>query len=148
MADKFLNVNVSGVNTPLKISNISTIAVNGAGTATTITYSDGGTAVINIAAAAAASFPPSTAPQRAAWLRGLWQQVISGVATPWNLPIIPSPDTAWDFTVAPAAPQASQYVTQGATPTVNSLIAKVGTALLGTNDAPAAGNVGPVISIT
>ena len=148
MADKFLNVNVSGVNTPLKISNISTIAVNGAGTATTITYSDGGTAVINIAAAAAASFPPSSAPQQAAWLRGLWQQVIAGVATPWNLPIIPSPDVAWDFTVAPAAPQASQYVTQGATPTVNSLIAKVGTALLGTNDAPAAGNVGPVISIT
>ena len=148
MADKFLNVNVSGVNTPLKISNISTIAVNAAGTITTITYSDGGTAIINIAAAGAASFPPSTAPQRAAWLRGLWQQVISGVATPWNLPIIPSPDVAWDFTVAPAAPQASQYVTQGATPTVNSLIAKVGTALLGTNDAPAAGNVGPVISIT
>jgi len=148
MADKFLNVNVSGVNTPLKISNISTIAVNAAGTITTITYSDGGTAQINIAAAAAASFPPSSVAQKAAWLRGLWQQVIAGVATPWNLPIIPSPDVAWDFTVAPAAPQASQYVTQGATPTVNSLIAKVGTALLGTNDAPAAGNVGPVISIT
>ena len=147
MADKFLNVNVSGVNTPLKISNISTIAVNAAGTATTITYSDGGTAVINIAAAAATSFPPSSAPQQAAWLRGLWQQVIAGVATPWNLPIIPSPDTAWDFTVAPAAPQASQYVTQGATPTVNSMIAKVGTALLGTNDAPIAGNVGPITSI-
>ena len=147
MADKFLNVNVSGVNTPLKISNISTIAVNGAGTATTITYSDGGTAVINIAAAAAASFPPSSAPQQAAWLRGLWQQVIAGVATPWNLPIIPSPDVAWDFTVAPAAPQASQYVTQGATPTVNSLIAKVGTALIGTGNA-GTGNVGPVISIT
>ena len=147
MADKFLNVNVSGVNTPLKISNISTIAVNAAGRATTITYSDGGTAVINIAAAAATSFPPSSAPQQAAWLRGLWQQVIAGVATPWNLPIIPSPDTAWDFTVAPAAPQASQYVTQGATPTVNSMIAKVGTALLGTNDAPIAGNVGPITSI-
>ena len=147
MADKFLNVNVGGVNTPLKISNVSTIAVNGAGTATTITYSDGGTAVISIAAAGAASFPPSTAPQQAAWLRGLWQQVISGVATPWNLPIIPSPDTAWDFTVAPAAPQASQYVTQGATPAVNSMIAKVGTALLGTNGTPVAGNVGPVTGI-
>ena len=146
MADKFLNVNVSGVNTPLKISNISTIAVNGAGTATTITYSDGGTAVISIAAAGAASFPPSTAPQQAAWLRALWQQVIAGVATPWNLPIIPSPDTAWDFTVAPAAPQASQYVTQGATPAVNSMIAKVGTALIGTGNA-ATGNVGPVTGI-
>jgi hypothetical protein len=147
MADKFLNVNVGGVNTPLKISNVSTIAVNGAGTATTITYSDGGTAIISIAAAGAASFPPSTAPQQAAWLRALWQQVIAGVATPWNLPIIPSPDTAWDFTVAPAAPQASQYVTQGATPAVNSMIAKVGTALLGTNGTPVAGNVGPVTGI-
>ena len=146
MADKFLNVNVGGVNTPLKISNVSTIAVNGAGTITTITYSDGGAAIINIAAAGAASFPPSTAPQQAAWLRGLWQQVISGVATPWNLPIIPSPDTAWDFTVAPAAPQASQYVTQGATPTLNSMIAKVGTALIGTGNA-GTGNVGPVTSI-
>jgi hypothetical protein len=146
MADKFLNVSVGGVNTPLKISNVSTIAVNGAGTATTITYSDGGTAIISIAAAGAASFPPSTAPQQAAWLRALWQQVIAGVATPWNLPIIPSPDAAWDFTVAPAAPQASQYVTQGATPAVNSMIAKVGTALIGTGNA-ATGNVGPVTGI-
>ena len=55
-------MDVSGVQTPLKISDVATIAVNGAGTATTITYDNGGTSVINIAeAAGAASFPPSSA---------------------------------------------------------------------------------------
>jgi len=137
MADKFLNMNVSGVSTPLKISNVSTIAVNGAGTATTITYADGGTAVINIAAAAAASFPPSTAGQQAAWLRGLWQQVIEGVATPWNQPILPGASEMWNFTVSPTA----QLV--GA-----AFSAKQATALLGTDNAAGTGAVGPVTSIT
>ena len=101
MADKFLNVDVSGVQTPLKISNVATIAVNGAGTATTITYGDGGTAVINIAAAGAASFPPSTAGQKAAWKRGLWEQLcIKGVAQLLGTCqlLVPGENVAWDFT--------------------------------------------------
>tara|TARA_R110000751_G_scaffold15006_1_gene48625 strand:- start:41 stop:454 length:414 start_codon:yes stop_codon:yes gene_type:complete len=137
MADKFLNMNVSGVATPLKISNVSTITVNGAGTATTITYSDGGTATVNIAAAAAASFPPSSAIQQAAWLRGLWQVVIEGVATPWNQPMIPGTSEMWNFTVSPTA----QLV--GA-----AFSAKQATALLGTDNAAGTGAVGPVTSIT
>ena len=43
---KYLNMDVSGVQTPLKISDVATIVVNGAGTATTITYDNGGTSVI------------------------------------------------------------------------------------------------------
>ena len=154
MADKFLNVNVSGVNTPLKISNVSTIAVNGAGTATTITYSDGGTAVISIAAAGAASFPPSTAPQQAAWLRALWQQVIAGVATPWNLPVLPSPSESWDMSTSPAASVvpaagARSYVGQNNTPSGSASFAgKQSTPLLGDGSTTAGQALSPFLSIT
>ena len=148
---KYLNMNVSGVQTPLKISDVATIAVNGAGTATTITYDNGGTAVINIAAARGVSFPPSTAGQKAAWTRGLWQQVIAGVGQPWNQPMVPSANVAWDFTAEPAAPQASQYVAQSALAgqaQTATFQAKQSVALLGTGAAAAVGNVGPVTSIT
>ena len=147
---KYLNMDVSGVQTPLKISDVATIAVNGAGTATTITYDNGGTSVINIAAAGAASFPPSSAAQRAAWVRGLWQQVIVGVEQPWNQPMVPSSSVTWDFTAEPAAPVASQYATQSSLTTQASTAtfqAKQSIALLGTGAAAAIGNVGPITSI-
>ena len=150
MADKFLNVDVSGVQTPLKISNVATIAVNGAGTATTITYGDGGTAVLNIAAASASSFPPSTAGQQAAWKRGLWEQIIKGVAQPWNMPMVPGENVTWDFTASPDAPQASSYlkpselVNQADTA---KFAAKQSVELLGTGSG-GTGQVGPITSIT
>ena len=148
---KYLNMNVSGIQTPLKISDVVTITVNAAGTATVLTYAGSGTATINIGAAGAASFPPSSVPQRAAWLRGLWEQVVKGVAQPWNLPMVPSESVTWDFTASPAAPQASQYVRQSQLTTQASTAtfqAKQSIALLGTGAAAAIGNVGPVISIT
>lgn len=151
MADKFLNVDVSGVLTPLKISNVATIAVNGAGTATTITYGDGGTAVINIAAAGAASFPPSTAGQKAAWKRGLWEQIIKGVAQPWNMPMVPGENVAWDFTASPDAPQASSYLKPSELTDQASTAkfeAKQSVELLGTGANAAIGQVGPITSIT
>tara|TARA_B110000003_G_scaffold243496_1_gene251980 strand:- start:347 stop:796 length:450 start_codon:yes stop_codon:yes gene_type:complete len=147
---KYLNMDVSGVQTPLKISDVATIAVNGAGTATTITYDNGGTSVINIATAGAASFPPSTAGQKAAWTRGLWQQIIAGVEQPWNQPMVPSSNVTWDFTAEPAAPQASQYVKQSALVNQASTAtfeAKQSVVLLGTGSG-GVGTVGPVTSIT
>ena len=94
---KYLNMNVSGVQTPLKISDVVTITVNAAGTATVLTDAGTGTATINIAAAGATVRPPSSVTQRALWLRGLWEQVVKGVAQPWNLPMVPSESVAWDL---------------------------------------------------
>ena len=147
---KYLNMDVSGVQTPLKISHVATIAVNGAGTATTITYDNGGTSVINIAAAGAASFPPSTAGQKAAWTRGLWEQVIAGVGQPWNQPMVPSANVAWDFTASPSAPQPSAYLKPSALADQASTAkfeAKQSVILLGTGSG-GTGTVGPVTSIT
>jgi|TARA_R110002124_G_C8595054_1_gene483719 hypothetical protein len=149
---KYLNVDVSGVQTPLKISDVATIVVNAAGTTTTITYDNGGTSVLAIAAASATSRPPSTAGQRAAWVRGLWQQVIAGVAQPWNMPMVPGESEVWDFSASPAAPVASQYVQQGALSTqasTSTLGTKSSAQLLGTGTgAGALGIVGPIVSIT
>ena len=154
---KYLNMNVSGVQTPLKISDVVTITVNATGLATVLTYAGSGTATINIATAGAASFPPSSIPQRAAWLRGLWEQVVKGVAQPWNLPMVPSESVAWDFTSSPSAPVAPaagarSYISQSANPAGSASFAgKQSVALLGTGTGAgvlAIGPVGPILSIT
>ena len=152
---KYLNVDVSGVQTPLKISDVATIVVNAAGTTTTITYDNGGTSVLAIAAASATSRPPSTAGQRAAWVRGLWQQVIAGVAQPWNMPMVPGESEVWDFSASPAAPVnpaagARSYIGQNDTPSGSaSFASKQSIQLSGTGTgAGALGIVGPIVSIT
>ena len=148
---KYLNVNVSGVQTPLKISDVMTIVANTAATATVITYAGSGQTTINIAAATATSRPPSTDVQKALWIRALWEQVIKGVARPWNLPMVPSESVTWDFTASPAAPVATQYARQSQLTTQASTAtfqAKQSVALLGTGAAAAIGNVGPIVSIT
>ena len=131
--------------TPMKISNISSItsAVAGGNVPTfTITYGDGGTvALVGPTAGAAASgdYSPITLVQRSAVIRSLWQQVIAGIATPWNLPVLPGANRAWDQTVSPAAPQA-----------VGTTIgAKTSSQLLGRNNAgaPVTGVLSPFASI-
>ena len=138
MADKFLNINIvsAGVSviTPMKISNISgitsAVAVNVP--TFTITYGDGGTVALvgpTAGAAASGNFSPISVVQRAAVIRSLWQQVIKGIATPWNLPVLPGANRAWDQTVSPQ-PQVP-VVPQGQGPANPALSAKVATQLLG-----------------
>lgn len=146
MADKFLNVKLSdGTVTPMKISNVSTIAFaadSGSGntlqTNCVVTYADGGSVTVKSQArgGADAVFIPSTAGQKSEFVRALWQLCIEGVATPWNLPVIGGP-SGWDQTVSPAAPQA-----QGATQA-----AKTSSQLLGRNNAGASGVLSPFLSI-
>ena len=128
---KYLNIALStGAVTPLKISDVSTITVTG-GDDFTLTYSDGGAAVLTSQAPGAAVFTADDTTTQAAVIRALWEQIIKGVATPWNLPIIGGP-SGWDQTVSPIAPQA-----QGATQA-----AKTSSQLLGRNNAGA-----PVTSV-
>ena len=133
---KYLNIALStGAVTPLKISDVSTITVTG-GDNFTLTYSDGGTAVLTSQAPGAAVFTADDDTTQAAVIRALWEQIIKGVATPWNLPVIGGP-SGWDQTVSPAAPQV-----QGATQA-----AKTSSQLLGRNNAGASGVLSPFLSI-
>ena len=146
MADKFLNINIvsAGVSviTPMKISNISgiTSAVAGGNIPTfTITYGDGGTVALvgpTAGGAASGNYSPITDVQRAAVIRGLWQQVIAGIATPWNLPVLPGANRAWDQTVSPQ-PQVP-VVPQGQGVANPALSAKVAIQLVGGETAGAA----------
>ena len=160
MADKFLNITLSsGIVTPLKISDVATIVAGAdAGSGATlqvkfvITYGNGGTATILSQARGSANavFIPSTAAQKTAFIRGLWEQVIEGVATPWNLPVLPGTSDSWDMTTSPAAPVnpaagARSYIGQNDTPSGSaSYASKQSTQLLGTGSTAGAAGIRPV----
>ena len=155
MADKFLNINIvsAGVSviTPMKISNISgiTSAVAGGNVPTfTITYGDGGTVALvgpTAGAAASGNYSPITVAQRAAVIRGLWQQVIAGIATPWNLPVLPGANRAWDQTVSPQPQVPVVPAGQGAANP--ALSAKVSIQLVGGETAGAATGIFNFVSV-
>ena len=163
MADKFLNIALSsGIVSPLKISDVATIVAGadvGAGATLqvqfVITYGNGGTATLlsQELGAADAVFIPSTAAQKTAFIRGIWEQIIDGVATPWNLPVLPSPSESWDMTTSPAAsvvPAAGErsYVGQNDTPSGSASFAgKQSIALLGDGSTTANQAVSPFLSI-
>tara|TARA_R100000908_G_scaffold14719_1_gene5514 strand:- start:187 stop:666 length:480 start_codon:yes stop_codon:yes gene_type:complete len=158
MADKFLNVKLSdGTVTPMKISNVSTIAFaadSGSGntlqTNCVVTYADGGSVTIKSQArgGADAVFIPSTAGQKSEFVRALWQLCIEGVATPWNLPVIGGVD-GWDYTVEPASSQASSYLKPSELTDQAStakLVGKMAAALQGTGSSSVA-DISPMLSI-
>ena len=163
MADKFLNMALStGVVTPLKISDVATIvaaADAGAGATLqvvfTITYGNGGTATLLSQARGGANavFIPSTAAQKTAFIRGIWEQIIEGVSTPWKLPVLPYPSDSWDMTSSPAASVvpaagARSYVGQNDTPSGSASFAgKQSTPLLGDGSTTAGQAVSPFLSI-
>ena len=144
---KYININttLTGV-TPLRISDVATIASANAGAGAanastfTLTYTDGGTAIIATqpigAAGATNRSIPTTAAQRAAVVRALWQQVIKGVAQPWNLPMVGGEDAVYGFTTSPSAPQ----------PVTGTLASKSSSQLLGTDSAPIVGVMAPLMA--
>ncbi len=144
---KYLNINttLTGV-TPLRISDVATIASANAGAGAanastfTLTYTDGGTAVITTqpigAAGATNRSIPTTAAQRAAVVRALWQQVIAGISQPWNLPMVGGEDHVYRFTTSPSASQ----------PATGSLASKSSSALLGTDAAGAVGSMASLVA--
>ena len=159
MADKFLNITLSsGIVTPLKISDVATIVASDVGsgaalqTRFVITYGNGGTATLLSQARGSSNavFIPSATAQKAAFVRALWEQVIEGVATPWNLPVLPGTSDSWDMTTSPAAPVnpaagARSYIGQNDTPSGSaSYASKQSTQLLGTGSTAGAAGIRPV----
>lgn len=160
MADKFLNIALSsGIVSPLKISDVATIVAGadiGAGDTLqvrfVITYGNGGTATLlsQVRGDANAVFIPSTPAQKTAFIRGIWEQVIEGVSTPWNLPVLPNPSDSWDMTSSPAASVAPaagarSYIGQNDTPSGSASFAgKQSIGLLGTGSTAGAAGIEPV----
>jgi len=146
MADKFLQVKMNGGEVlPLKIDNVVTIAAAfGGGVCTaTLTYSNGGTAVLTSVADGAAVYVPQTAANLVELKRTLWNIITGSASQPWNQPIYNGSGYAWDnWSVEPASSQASSYYAQDANPAGSSTFAaKQGAILPGRNNAAADGDV-------
>ena len=109
MADKFLQVKMSdGSTMPLKIDSVVTIAgVEDTNAAKfTLTYSNGGTAVLlsQAAQAAGAAYAPTKPAQLNAVIRTLWNIITGAASQPWNQPIYGGDNYIWDnSSVQPAS---------------------------------------------
>ncbi len=109
MADKFLQVKMEdGSTMPLKIDSVVTIAgVEDTNAAKfTITYSNGGTAVLlsQAAEAAGAAYAPTKTAQLNAVIRTLWNIITGAASQPWNQPIYGGDNYIWDnWSVEPSA---------------------------------------------
>ena len=157
MASKFLNIKLSdGSVSPLRISDVASMKfaadVSSGATLQTdfrVTYTDGAVVKIlsQVRGAADTQYIPSAAGQKTEFVRAMWQQVITAVATPWNQPVIGG-DDGWDYTVEPSSSQASEYVKQGAAKT-DTFAAKQSSVLEGTNAAstPTTGPMSALLSI-
>ena len=112
--EKFLNINLAGTITPIRIDSVATVAcptpAADAITVVTITYTGGGQVVLRTAVPTATTGTIETAAQAATLVRGFWEQIVAGAGTPWNMPVIPGMGRAWDQTVSPATPQAATGV--------------------------------------
>tara|TARA_R100001377_G_C3105778_1_gene80754 strand:+ start:106 stop:546 length:441 start_codon:yes stop_codon:yes gene_type:complete len=135
--EKFLNINLAGTITPIRIDSVATVAcptpAADAITVVTITYTGGGQVVLRTAVPTATTGTIETAAQAATLVRGFWEQIVAGAGTPWNMPVIPGMGRAWDQTVSPATPQAATGVALSAKSSIEITgreLAAGGTALM------------------
>ena len=132
--EKFLNINLAGTITPIRIDSVATVAcptpAADAVTVVTITYTGGGQVVLRTAVPTATTGTIETDAQAATLVRGFWEQIVAGAGTPWNMPVIPAMGRAWDQTVGPAAP-AVPVVPQGQGAANPALSAKVSVQITG-----------------
>ena len=145
MADKFLQIEMNGGEVlPLKIDNVVTIAATSAADVCTVTltYSNGGTAVLTSVTATASVYVPQSAANLVELKRTLWNIITGSASQPWNQPIYSGSGYAWDnWSVEPASSQASSYYAQDANPAGSSTFAaKQGGILPGRNNAGADGD--------
>jgi len=134
---KFLNINLAGTITPIRIDSVATVVCPTPGadaiTIVTITYTGGGQVVLRTAIPTAITGTIETDAQAATLVRGFWEQIVAGAGTPWNMPVIPGMGRAWDQTVSPATPQAATGVALSAKSSIEITgreLAAGGTALM------------------
>ena len=116
MANKFLNVLIDGVQTPINIDDVvavqATKGVVGGGSAAAgkveIFYASGKKATITASGQTNATTWASDA-ENANVQKGFWEAIIDAQAYPWNMVIYPSPGVAWDQTYSPDPTNVVEY---------------------------------------
>tara|TARA_R110002050_G_C8859437_1_gene507295 strand:- start:617 stop:1057 length:441 start_codon:yes stop_codon:yes gene_type:complete len=116
MANKYLNVLVGGVNTPVNIDDVVAVAATGnagnVATTAVLTYKNSSTLTLTTPADDN-GFAVATAPDV---VRSLWEAIIAANALPWNMVMYPGTSEAFGWTVQPATSQDSEYAKQSAVP--------------------------------
>ena len=112
MANKFLNILIGGVVTPVNIDDVVAVVATGhASNAATvaITYKSGKVATLTTPSGND-GFAVATGPNVQ---RAFWSAITKAQELPWNMVSYPAPGEAFVVEVEPAASQASSYTSQG-----------------------------------
>jgi len=116
MANKFLNVLIAGVVTPVNIDDVVAVVATGnngnVATTVAITYQSGKVATLTTPADDD-GFNVATAPNVQ---RAFWSAITKAQEQPWNMVSYPAPGQEIVLTVEPATSQASEYAKQSAVP--------------------------------
>jgi len=115
MANKYLNVLVGGVNTPINIDDVVAVAATGHATnaaTAVLTYKNSSTLTLTTPADDN-GFAVATGPDV---VRSLWEAIIAANALPWNMVMYPGTSEVFGWTVQPATSQDSEYAKQSAVP--------------------------------
>ena len=114
MANKFLNVLINSVVTPVNIDDVVAVVATGHATQATtvaITYKSGKVATLTTpAGASSGGFSVANAPSVQ---RAFWSAITKAQELPWNMVSYPAPGESFVVEVEPAASQASSYTSQG-----------------------------------
>ena len=113
MANKFLNVLIDGVQTPINIDDVVAVqatkgAANSSAGKVEIFYASGKKATITASGQTNATTWASDA-ENANVQKGFWEAIIDAQAYPWNMVIYPSPAVAWDQTYSPDPTNVVEY---------------------------------------
>ena len=105
MANKFLNVLIDGVQTPINIDDVVAVAatkgsVGSSAGKVEIFYASGKKATLTASGTSNATTWATDA-ENANVQKGFWEAIIDAQAYPWNMVIYPSPGVAWDQTYSP-----------------------------------------------
>jgi hypothetical protein len=129
MANKFLNILIDSVVTPVNIDDVVAVVATGnngnVATTVAITYKSGKIATLTTPADDN-GFNVATAPDVQ---RAFWSAITAAQELPWNMVSYPAPGKELVLTVEPASSQSSEYVKQGAAKT-DTFAAKQSSAVL------------------
>ena len=129
MANKFLNILIDSVVTPVNIDDVVAVVATGnngnVATTVAITYKSGKVATLTTPADDN-GFNVATAPDVQ---RAFWSAITAAQELPWNMVSYPAPGKELVLTVEPASSQSSEYVKQGAAKT-DTFAAKQSSAVL------------------
>ena len=130
MANKFLNILIDSVVTPVNIDDVVAVVATGnngnVATTVAITYKSGKIATLTTPATTA-GFNVANAPSVQ---RAFWSAITKALELPWNMVSYPAPGEAFIIEVEPAASQASSYTSQGSGGGADGLAAKSSSVVL------------------